>query len=117
MDPRPHRPKGMALQLRTKTMRALISLCTLFLFLHPAFAAEKKAISPANGPKPVGPYSPGVLTNEYLYVSGQGAKKADGSIPASLDDQLRQCFANIKTIVEAAGLTMEHVVMSQVYLT
>jgi reactive intermediate/imine deaminase len=98
-------------------MRALISLGTLFLFLCPAFSAEKKAIAPANAPKPVGPYSPGVLTNEYLYVSGQGAKKADGSIPTSVEDQLRQCFSNIRTIVEAAGLTMEHVVMSQVYLT
>ena len=54
---------------------------------------------------------------EYLYVSGQGAKKADGSIAVSADDQIRQCFANIKTIVELAGMTMEHVVMAQVYLT
>ena len=98
-------------------MRTLLCLCTILVSVPTAGAAEKKAIAPANGPKLMGPYSPGVLTNEFLYVSGQGAKKADGSIPASVDDQLRQCFEGIRTIVEAAGLTMEHVVMSQVYLT
>jgi reactive intermediate/imine deaminase len=98
--------------------RELISLCMLLVMaLQPAFAADKKAIAPSSGPKPVGPYSPGVLAGEFLYVSGQGAKKADGTIPASVDDQLRNCFENIKTVVEAAGLTMEHIVMAQVYLT
>jgi reactive intermediate/imine deaminase len=98
-------------------MRTLLCVCTILVSLQVATAADKKEIAPANGPKPVGPYSPGVLTNEFLYVSGQGAKKADGSIPASVDDQLRQCFESIRTVVEAAGLTMEHIVMAQVYLT
>ncbi|MDQ2900171.1 MAG: Rid family hydrolase [Acidobacteriota bacterium] len=74
-------------------------------------------IVPANGPKPVGPYSPGVMAGEYLYVSGQGAKRADGSMPSGMEAQLRQCFENIRSVVEAGGLTMEHVVMAQVYLT
>ena len=64
-----------------------------------------------------GPYGPGVMGGEFLYVPGQGALKADGSMAASLEDQLRQCFLNIKSILEPAGLTMEHVVMTQVYLT
>src|SRR5260370_3425245 len=34
-----------------------------------------------------------------------------------VDEQLRQCFENIGAIVEAAGLTMEHIVMTTVYLT
>ena len=90
-------------------MRLLI--CCLALFL-PVLAAEKKVFGPKGGP-----YSPGLTVGEFLYVSGQGAKKADGSIPASMDDQLRQCFANVKAVVEGSGLTMEHVVMAQVYLT
>ncbi|MDQ6666087.1 MAG: Rid family hydrolase [Acidobacteriota bacterium] len=93
-------------------------LITSVLFaLMFAAAAEKKPIAPANGPKPVGPYSPGVMAGEFLYVSGQGAKEADGSMATGTDDQLRQCFENIRSVVEAAGLTMEHVVMAQVYLT
>ncbi len=93
-------------------MRILLCFLPLLAMLHPAHAAEKKLIGPRGGP-----YSPGVMVGEFLYVSGQVAKKADGSMAASTDDQLRQCFGNIKAIVEAAGLTMEHVVMAQVYLT
>ena len=79
-------------------------------------AAERRAIAPP-AVVPIGPYSPGILTDEFLYVSGQGAKDAEDRIPPDLEHQLRQCFENVKTIVEAAGLTMEHVVYTQVYLT
>ena len=45
-------------------------------------AAEKTVITPAGGVPPVGPYSPGIFAGDYLYVSGQGAAKPDGSFPA-----------------------------------
>ena len=76
---------------------------------------EKRLIAPA-GPKPVGPYSPGILTADFLYVSGQGARDRETKLPDSAEGQVRQTLENIKAIVEAAGLTMEHVVYSQVYL-
>jgi enamine deaminase RidA (YjgF/YER057c/UK114 family) len=72
---------------------------------------------PFIGCYPQRPYSPGILTKDFLYVSGQGAKDAQGAIPATLEAQLRQCFENVKAIVEAAGLTMQPVVYTQVYLT
>jgi reactive intermediate/imine deaminase len=77
--------------------------------------AETRAIFPP-GVKPVGPYSPGILVGDFLYVSGQGARHTDGQMPASFDEQATQCLENVKTVVEAAGLTMEHVVYTQVYL-
>lgn len=80
-------------------------------------AAEKKVITPVGARAPVGPYSPGILTNDYLYISGQGAAKADGSFPSTVDAQVEQCLENVKAIVEAAGLTMEHVVYTQLYMT
>ena len=61
-------------------------------------------------------YSPGVDAGDYLYVSGQGPRRADGSLPSSFRDQVRQVLDNIKVIVEADGLTMGHVVYTQVYL-
>jgi 2-iminobutanoate/2-iminopropanoate deaminase len=93
-----------------KTLAAMAVVATLLT------AAERRAIAPPTI-IPIGPYSPGILTDDFLYVSGQGAKNPDGKIPPDLDHQLRQCFENVKTIVEAAGLTMEHVVYAQVYLT
>ena len=70
----------------------------------------------ATGPKPVGPYSPGILAGEFLYVSGQGARDRDGKLAEAVDAQVKQTLENVKAIVEAAGLTLKHVVYSQVYL-
>jgi reactive intermediate/imine deaminase len=77
--------------------------------------AEKRAIAPP-GIKPIGPYSPGVLAGDFLYVSGQGGRDAEGKLPATIEGQARQTLQNVKSIVEAAGLTMGHVVYTQVYL-
>ena len=77
--------------------------------------AEKRAIAPP-GIKPIGPYSPGVLAGDFLYVSGQGGRDAKGTLPPTIEGQARQTLLNVKSIVEAAGLTMEHVVYCQVYL-
>ncbi len=61
--------------------------------------------------------SPGVDAGDYLYVSGQGPRSADGSLPAGFNAQFRQTLDNIKAVVEAAGLTLDNVVYVQVYLT
>lgn len=61
-------------------------------------------------------YSPAIDAGDYIYVSGQGPRRPDGTLPENLEGQVRQAFANIKTIVEAAGLTMDNVVYTQVYL-
>jgi 2-iminobutanoate/2-iminopropanoate deaminase len=81
-----------------------------------SLAAEKRVITPANGVPPVGPYSPGILVGDYLYVSGQGAAKPEGGFPATVEEQTAQCLTNVRRIVEAAGLTMQHIVYATVYL-
>ena len=88
------------------------------LLLIPPFisSAEVKAIVPAASPAPVGPYSPGISAGDYLYVAGQGAETPDGKMPATFEAQVRQTLENVKAVVEAAGLTMEHVVYTQVYI-
>jgi len=80
-----------------------------------AAGAERRVIFPP-GVKVVGPYSPGIMTGDFLYVSGQGARRLDGQMPATFDGQVTQSLENLKTIVELAGLTMEHVVYTHVYL-
>jgi len=93
---------------------------TPFVFLTCAIAfslaGAPRPISPANI-KPIGPYSPGILTDDFLYVSGQGARKPDGSMPSGVEAQAAQCLENVKAVVDAAGLTMDHVVYTQAYLT
>src|SRR5206468_6896494 len=83
---------------------ALFLTCALL-----AGSSDRRVVFPA-GAKPVGPYSPGIFAGEFLYVSGQGARGPDGKIPTTFDAQAKQSFENVKSIVETAGLTMEHVV-------
>lgn len=95
--------------------RAALLLTPVLLCLSSPAADRQPVSTPAI--KPTGPYSTGILTKDFLYVSGQGAKDAKGEIAATQELQLRQVFENVKTVVEAAGLTMQHVVYTQVYLT
>ena len=97
--------------------RVALLLCGVVVGICGALSAgaEKRPIAPA-GIKPIGPYSPGILAGDFLYVSGQGGRDAEGKLPATIEGQARQTLLNVKSIVEAAGLTMEHVVYGQVYL-
>jgi 2-iminobutanoate/2-iminopropanoate deaminase len=62
------------------------------------------------------PGSPGIDAQDYVYVSGQGPRRLDGSTPPNFADQVRQSLENVRTVVQAAGLTMDHVVYVQVYM-
>ena len=97
-------------------MRILLTAITFLVCISSAQAAERLRIMPP-GTKLAGPYSPGIMADGFLYVAGQGAEGVDGQTPKDQDGQIRQCLANIKSVVEAAGLTVEHVVYVQVYLT
>lgn len=81
-----------------------------------AAPVERRVISPA-GATLVGPYSPGILAGDFLYVSGQGGRDAQGRLPDTIEGQTRQTLRNLQAIVEAGGLTLQHVVYTQVYLT
>ncbi|HXY50084.1 MAG TPA: RidA family protein [Terriglobales bacterium] len=73
--------------------------------------------APAQGAAPAyRSHSPAVEAGDYLYISGMGPRRPDGNLPSTFDGQVRQSLANIKAILESAGLTMEHVVYTQVYL-
>lgn len=93
----------------------LLAVANLMCFFS-AMGAEIRPVTPPNA-KVSGPYSPGIRAGEFLYVSGQGALNAVGEIPKDEDAQIRQCLKNVEAIVKTAGLTMEHIVYAQVYLT
>ena len=89
------------------------------LFTAVLSCAVFAAVTPVTPPgmSPSGPYTPGILTGDFLYVSGQGARNPAGEIPSDRKEQLRNAIENVRTVVQAAGLTMEHVVYVQTYLT
>jgi reactive intermediate/imine deaminase len=83
----------------------------------PAAQAQLRAVVPAPASAHANRfYSPGVDAGDYLYISGQGSRRPDGSSPSTFEAQVRQALDNVEAIVESAGLTKEHVVYTQVYL-
>lgn len=93
-----------------------LMIASLILMSAISHSSERRVIVPANAPKPVGPYSPGIFVGDYLYVSGQGVRDSSGAMPEGVAAQTRQCLENVKAIIGAAGLTMDHVVHMQLYL-
>jgi 2-iminobutanoate/2-iminopropanoate deaminase len=90
-------------------------LAMVFLLVSAAFAQQRQIEIPDR--KPVNTErSSGIDAGDYLYISGQGPQRPDGSVPSGFDAQATQALENVKAIVVAAGLSMEHVVYVQVYL-
>ena len=69
-------------------------------------------------PKPVGPYSPGMMFNRLIFVSGQGATDpATGRLAGTdVESQTEQCLKNVASILEAAGSSLQHVLRCGVFL-
>lgn len=69
-------------------------------------------------PAPIGPYSPGMILDRLVIVSGQGATDpATGKLAgADVATQTRQVFKNIQAILEAAGSDLSKVLRCGVFL-
>jgi 2-iminobutanoate/2-iminopropanoate deaminase len=78
----------------------------------------KEIISTEKGPKPMGPYSQAIRANGFVFISGQGAvDPATGQlIKGGIAQQATRTLDNLKTIVEAAGSSLDHAVKVSVFL-
>lgn len=77
----------------------------------------KKIITSPNAPAAVGPYSQAIEAGGTLYVSGQlPINPATGTVAETIEEQTRQCLANVEAILSEAGYTKENVVKSTVLL-
>ncbi len=78
----------------------------------------KTVIQTNKAPQAIGPYSQGILAGDTLYVSGQiPVIPATGAIVSDkVEEQARQVMENVKAVVEAAGLTLDNVVKTSVFI-
>src|SRR5439155_6584592 len=78
----------------------------------------RKAIVTEKAPKPVGPYSQGVIEGDFIFVAGQGPiNPGTGSLElGDVRAETRRVFENLRAILIAAGSSLEHVVKCNVYL-
>lgn len=75
-------------------------------------------ISTKLAPAAIGPYSQGVEIGNFLFISGQlPVDPATGAFAADdVQGQTRQLLTNISKILEAAGLSMDNVVKTTVFI-
>ncbi len=78
----------------------------------------KKIISTSNAPGAIGPYSQGVSTGEMVFVSGQLPIDMTTNELEVKDIKIatKNSMNNIKAILAEAGLTMNDVVKTQIFL-
>jgi 2-iminobutanoate/2-iminopropanoate deaminase len=57
--------------------------------------------------------------SSLIFLSGQLARDGDGKLvgPGDMAEQTRQCIRNMRTVLEAAGGTLEDIVSIVVYTT
>ena len=59
-----------------------------------------------------------VISNGFIFLSGMpGTDPVSGKVVSNdFEEQTRQCFSNIKTILEEAGSTMQNIVKTTVFM-
>ena len=77
----------------------------------------KKQIATTAAPAAIGPYSQAIDMGNLVFISGQiPVNPATGEIPEGIKAQTAQSIANIKAILAEAGLTIDNVVKTTVFL-
>jgi 2-iminobutanoate/2-iminopropanoate deaminase len=78
----------------------------------------KDIITSAEAPAPAGPYSPGLLAGDLIFLSGQGGFDPETGqlISDEVGEQTAQTFRNIEVLLHAAGATLDDVVSCLVHL-
>ncbi len=69
-------------------------------------------------PKAIGAYSQAVKCENLLFVSGQIPidPNTQEMIDGGIEEQTKRVMENIKAIVEEAGINMEHIVKTTIFL-
>ncbi|WP_439558230.1 Rid family detoxifying hydrolase [Dyadobacter sp.] len=70
-----------------------------------------------NAAAPAVPISKALVSNGFLFISGQIGSAGGQLVTTSFQDEVRQVFTNIETILQEHGLTFSHIVSVTVYLT
>jgi len=78
----------------------------------------KTIISTERAPKAIGPYSQAVVSNGWAFLSGQIPldPSTNQIITGDIAAQTERVLENLKSVLEAAGSSLERVVKTTVYL-
>lgn len=78
----------------------------------------KTPIQSSSAPQAVGPYSQGILTDDFIFLAGQiPLDPATGQLTGqNVTEQTERVLQNIEALLKAAGCTMDDVVKATVFL-
>ena len=78
----------------------------------------REVVATKEAPSAIGPYSQGVKVGNFLFLSGQAAisPTTNQLIVGSVEEQTRQVMENLSAVLRAAGMSMENVVSTTVYM-
>ena len=78
----------------------------------------KQVIATSQSPKAIGPYSQAIVSNGFVFVSGQiPLDPATGAlVPGGIAEQTARVLENLQAVLAAAGSSLEQVVKTTVYL-
>lgn len=69
-------------------------------------------------PAVVGPYSQAIEVNGFIFCSGQiGVEPQSNNLKETLEEQSKQIFANIDTVLAQAGVTKKNIVKTVIFIT
>ena len=78
----------------------------------------KQVISTEHAPSAIGPYSQAICANGLVYTSGQlPIDPATGAFPEGIAAQTRQSLTNVKAILAEAGVGMDRIIKTTVFLS
>ncbi|CAL66614.1 RidA family protein [Christiangramia forsetii] len=79
----------------------------------------KKIIQTKNAPAPIGPYNQAIFAGNTLYISGQIALNPEtGDLKIDdLETETVQVLENLKAILAEAGLDLDHVVKTSIFIS
>jgi 2-iminobutanoate/2-iminopropanoate deaminase len=79
----------------------------------------KTIITTEKAPEPLGPYSQAVLTGNTLYTSGQIAINPETGklVIDNIKSETLQVMENLSAVLEAAGMTFNHVIKSSIFIS
>jgi 2-iminobutanoate/2-iminopropanoate deaminase len=86
--------------------------------MHKRRVGMKTIISTPDAPKAIGPYSQAVRYGDLLFVSGMiGMDPKTGEFAGTdIESQAVRILENLKAVIEAAGMTLQSVLKSTVFL-
>ena len=84
-----------------------------------AQSVSRRVIRPAKAPNTGLPFSPGILAGNTLYVAGHLGRDPVSSklVTGGIEAETRQSIANIRAVLQAAGMDLKDVASVTVYIT